>query len=90
MLEAARRSAADGEESLSQLVYTSLLFGALASRMVVDILDGRPVRRHTVVDAHRAVRPPWAHLRTSVRRPWVLALALRDLATLERGPGDRR
>ena len=90
MLESARTAVATGEESVSQLVYTSMLFGALASRMVVDVLDGRPVRRHTVVDAHAAVRPNVASLRARLRKPWVLALALRDLAVLERTPGGRR
>ncbi len=90
MLESARRSVATGEESVSQLVYTSMLFGALTARMVIDVLDGRPVRRHTVVDAHRAVRPPVTHLVTRLRKPWVLALALRDLAVLEHGSERRR
>ena len=85
MLDSARRSVATGEESVSQLVYTSMLFGALASRMVIDVLDGRPVRRHTVVDVHRAVRPAVPALLGRLRRPWVLALALRDLAVHERG-----
>lgn len=90
MLDSARRAVATGEESVSQLVYTSMLFGALASRMVVDVLDGRPVRRHTVVDVHGAVRPPLPALRARLRKPWVAALALRDLAVLERGAGRRR
>ncbi|MGY1679182.1 HesA/MoeB/ThiF family protein [Geodermatophilus sp. SYSU D01176] len=90
MLESARAAVATGEQSVSQLVYTSMLFGALASRMVVDVLDGRPVRRHTVVDAHAAVRPAVASLRARLRKPWVLALALRDLAVLERAAGSRR
>jgi hypothetical protein len=90
MLDSARRVVATGEESVSQLVYTSMLFGALASRMVIDVLDGRPVRRHTVVDVHGAVRPPVAALRARLRKPWVAALALRDLAVLERGAGRRR
>jgi tRNA threonylcarbamoyladenosine dehydratase len=90
MLDSARAAVATGEESVSQLVYTSMLFGALASRMVVDVLDGRRVRRHTVVDAHAAVRPAAASLRARLRKPWVLALALRDLAVLERTPGGRR
>ncbi len=90
MLESARRSVATGEESVSQLVYTSMLFGALTSRMVVDVLDGRPVRRHTVVDAHRAVRPSRVSRATRLRKPGVLALAQRDLAVLERGSRRRR
>lgn len=90
MLESARAAVATGEESVSQLVYTSMLFGALASRMVVDVLDGRPVRRHTVVDVHGAVRPPVSALRARLRKPWVAALALRDLALLERGAGRPR
>ncbi|WP_157937141.1 HesA/MoeB/ThiF family protein [Geodermatophilus chilensis] len=90
MLESARSAVAGGEESVSQLVYTSMLFGALASRMVVDVLDGRPVRRHTVVDVHAAVRPAVSSLRARLRKPWVLALALRDLAVLERTSGRGR
>jgi tRNA threonylcarbamoyladenosine dehydratase len=57
----ARRSVATGEESTAQLLDESMRFGALAARMAVDALDGRPVHRHTVVPAHRAVgtrRPP--------------------------------
>lgn len=87
MLESARRAVASGEESLSQLVYASLLFGAIASRMVVDILDGRPVRRHTLVSVDRAVRPMSANLRGALRKPLVALLALKDLATTERTAG---
>jgi hypothetical protein len=43
-----------------------------------------------VVDVHSAVRPPLAVLRARLRKPWVAALALRDLAVLERGAGRRR
>ncbi len=82
MLDSARRTVATGgEQSVPQVVYASLLFGALASRMAVEILDDRPVRRHTFVDAHRAVRPGRVRLAVAARRPVVLLLALRDLAT---------
>ena len=40
MLESARQMLASGEEGLPQLVYTSLLFGAAASRMVVSVSSG--------------------------------------------------
>jgi len=48
----------DPEYSLPQLVYTSLLFGVLASRYVVELLAGRLVREELVLDVHQAVRPP--------------------------------
>ena len=41
--------------SLPQLVYTSLLFGVLASRYVVEVLAGRPVQDEVVLDVHRIV-----------------------------------
>jgi hypothetical protein len=47
----------DPDYSLPQLVYTSLLFGVLASRYVVEVLAGRPVRDELVLDVHRLVSP---------------------------------
>jgi len=84
MLDSARAAQDSPDEPVSQLVYASLLFGALASRMTVELVSGRPVRRHTVVDAHRAVRPWAVNLLSSARKPVVLALALRDLARRSR------
>jgi hypothetical protein len=84
MLDSARAAQDRPDEPVSQLVYASLLFGALASRMTVELVSGHAVRRHTVVDAHRTVRPTTVNLRSTARRPVVLALALRDLARRRR------
>jgi hypothetical protein len=44
------------EYSVPQLVYTSDLFGVLASRYVVEILTGNRVREEVTVDIHQLVR----------------------------------
>jgi hypothetical protein len=59
-----------------QLAYTALLFGALAPRLAVDLLAGRPVRRQIIVDAHQLPRTPGARLRAN----WARAGALARLA----------
>jgi hypothetical protein len=84
MLEHARRHLGSSDEAMPQLVYASLLFGAVASRMTLHVLEGRPVRRHTVVNADAEVQTPATNLRVALRRPVVAALALRDLAALRR------
>jgi len=81
MLEHARERAANPEVALSQVVYASLLFGAIASRMVVDVLDGQRVRRHVLIDGHRAVRSRRANVAMAVRKPLVAVLSLKDLFT---------
>jgi hypothetical protein len=85
MLEQARRQvAADSDDGLPQLVHASLLFGALAARMTLNVLEGRPVRRHTVIDTDKEVGTRRSNVRRSLRKPVVVALALRDLARLGR------
>ncbi|WP_108719397.1 ThiF family adenylyltransferase [Miniimonas sp. S16] len=84
MFVSARASLADPDAPLSQLVYTSLLFGALASRIVVDLLAGERVRRHTVIDAHHAVRTAGRRMSAQWGRPVQALLALRDLARSQR------
>ena len=85
MLESARRQLA-GEDGLPQLVYTSLLFGAAASRMVVSISAGERVRKHTLISVDRAVRTTRGRWGATLRKPVVAVLALRDLAaSRERG-----
>ncbi|HKT03886.1 MAG TPA: ThiF family adenylyltransferase, partial [Rugosimonospora sp.] len=73
MLENARTRLGDPDYSVPQLVYASLLFGALACRMVADLVDGRPVRRHVRVDVHARVRPTRTALAAALHRPVVLA-----------------
>ncbi|WNI17992.1 ThiF family adenylyltransferase [Actinacidiphila sp. ITFR-21] len=45
------------EYSVPQLVYASHLFGVLASRYVVEVLAGNPVRGELTVDVHSLVTP---------------------------------
>lgn len=83
MLEQARRQVAgDVGDGLPQLVHASLLFGALAARMTLNVLEGRPVRRHTVIDTDERVGTRLNNVRRSLRKPVVVGLALRDLARL--------
>lgn len=86
MLESARQMLGSGEEGLPQLVYTSLLFGAAASRMVVAVSSGARVRRHTLISVDRAVSPARERWSAALRKPVIAALALRDLAA-SRGQG---
>ncbi len=78
MLESARPMLATGEESLPQLVYTSLLFGASG---VEDgrlrELGGSTVRRHTLISVDRAVSTTRGRWSAALRKPVVAALALR-------------
>jgi tRNA threonylcarbamoyladenosine dehydratase len=80
MLESARRLLASGEEGLPQLVYTSLLYGAAAARMVVSVSEGSRVRRHTLISVDRAVSTGPARWRSALRKPLVAVLALRELS----------
>lgn len=80
MLELARGRVRSGEEGLPQVVYASLAFGAVASRIVVSLMEDQPVRTHTVIHLDSAVRRRWANLRARLRRPLLVALGLRDLA----------
>jgi len=89
MLEHARRSLGSRDEAMPQLVYASLLFGAVASRITLRVLEGRPVRRHTVVNVDAAVQGPAGNLGATLRKPLVAGLALRDLAVLRRREGTR-
>ncbi|MEP6630144.1 MAG: ThiF family adenylyltransferase, partial [Lapillicoccus sp.] len=80
MLESARRMLASGEDGLPQLVYTSLLYGAAAARMVVSVSEGSRVRKHTLISVDRAVSTGPARWRSALRKPVVAVLALRELA----------
>jgi ThiF family len=64
---------------VSQLVYTSLLFGAVAARLTVDLLDGRRTRTHVAIDLHRATRPRLVNARSLVRTPIEAGRLLRSL-----------
>ncbi len=58
-----------GETSgFPQVVYTCHLFGVLATRAVLDILAGRPVRPKTMVDVNDILRPAGERARVFVER----------------------
>ncbi|HLZ30542.1 MAG TPA: ThiF family adenylyltransferase [Chloroflexota bacterium] len=58
-----------GETSgFPQIVYTCHLFGVLATRAVLDVLAGRPVRQRTLVDVNDVLRPAGERARVFVRR----------------------
>jgi hypothetical protein len=71
------------EFSFPQLVYAADLFGALSAHVVVQLLTGRPVRKHTYLDLHQAVRPAASRWRTRVERPLRAAEAI---ARIRRSP----
>jgi hypothetical protein len=94
-----RRQLAGGGEPFPQLVYSARLFGAIAARVAVDLLSGRPVRKRIVVDAHRLSRPLSARCRLALVRWRELArmsrTALRyrnatPAATVDMAPSDGR
>ncbi|MEU3713670.1 HesA/MoeB/ThiF family protein [Streptomyces catenulae] len=87
MLRNAREHLGEEGYSVPQLVYASLQFGALSARMTAEILAGNPVRRHVVVDVHRATRRTADRWGTAVRRPLTLVGGLRELVSLARAGG---
>src|SRR3979411_826006 len=54
--------------SFPQIVYTCHLFGVLATRAVLDVLAGRPVRGKTMVDVDDILRPAGERARVFVKR----------------------
>jgi CRP-like cAMP-binding protein/molybdopterin/thiamine biosynthesis adenylyltransferase len=61
---------------------TALLFGALVSRLVIDLLDGRPVRSSIQLDIPSQIRPRRERLKVAGKRLAMLYAAnnrLRDL-----------
>ena len=58
-----------GESSgFPQVVYTCHLFGVLATRAVLDMLAGRPVRQKTMVDVNDILRPAATRARVFAQR----------------------
>jgi tRNA A37 threonylcarbamoyladenosine dehydratase len=65
-----------GETSgFPQIVYTCHLFGVLATRAVLDVLAGRPVRPKTLVDVNDVLRP-------AGEKAWVFVKRVRGLLQL--------
>lgn len=85
MLRNLRASMHDDDYHVSQLVYTSMLFGAIASRMAVELLRGSPVRRSVSIDLHQALRRRFTNGRLAATKPLEI---VRTLRTLKKGtPG---
>lgn len=53
MLREALGHLTDDEHSVTQVVYTAVLFGAVVARAAVVLLEGRQPRTTTVIDLHR-------------------------------------
>ncbi|MEU5536005.1 ThiF family adenylyltransferase [Streptomyces sp. NPDC020362] len=84
MLRNAREHLGEADYSVPQLVYASLLFGALSARMTAEILAGEPVRRNVVVNVHHEIRRAGGRWTTAVQWPFTLLGGLRELAALAR------
>lgn len=84
MFEALHANVGNPGYSIPQLAYTAKLFGVLASRMVVELVVGRRVRRETVVDVHHMVRPWQARAVDPIRRIRMLALIFPNLIRMRR------
>lgn len=80
-VDVVREGAGDPDFAFPQLVQAADVFGALASHVVSELVAGRQVRTHTVVDVYQAVRPTPARWRVRLRRPVHL---LSGLARLRR------
>lgn len=85
LIQDVRPNLGDPDYHLPQLVYTSQLFGAVASRMAAELLSGRTPRREVVIDVHDALRNRPERLRVAGRRWLELAKAGADIARLFRG-----
>jgi predicted ThiF/HesA family dinucleotide-utilizing enzyme len=68
-----RRQQANQGTAFPQLVYSARMFGVLGSRLALDLLAGRPVRRRIVVDVNNLPRPLGARWRTGCARTAALA-----------------
>jgi tRNA threonylcarbamoyladenosine dehydratase len=71
-----------------QLVYTANLFGVLATRAVMDVLSGRPVRRRVIVDANAALRPRTQRPRLEVQRLAALLRLNKQAKALRKSAGS--
>lgn len=77
---------ADAAEPFPQLVYSARMFGVIASRLVLDLLAGRPVRRRVLVDVHHLTRPRAARARATLARTAALARMVPTAMTYRRAP----
>lgn len=82
MIRNARTHLNEPSYSVPQLVYASLLFGALATRLTIDVLAGNPLPRHIYVDVHDVVRTRRGRITTKVGRWLELLKATGDIIRL--------
>ncbi len=75
MIGVTRRGLGDPDFAFPQLVHAADLFGVLSTRLTLELLAGRRVRRHTVIDVHQA-------LRTDRHRAWFVARRVIEAAEL--------
>jgi molybdopterin/thiamine biosynthesis adenylyltransferase len=80
MITDLRGSLNDPDYHVSQLIYTSLLFGAIATRMTVELIDDQRVRTHVAFDVHRAARRRLGNSWAMVQKPFEVARLLRGLS----------
>lgn len=69
LVDVVRDHAGDPDFAFPQLVQAADVFGALASHVVSELLAGRRVRTHTLVDVYQAVRPARDRWRVRLTRP---------------------
>lgn len=68
-----RRQQSGESTTFPQLGYSARMFGVLAPRLALDLLSGRPVRRHIIVDVNDLPRRAGARWRTRWARTTGLA-----------------
>jgi tRNA threonylcarbamoyladenosine dehydratase len=68
MIPELRKQLAGEREGFPQIVYTAQMFGVLATRAVLDVLAGGPVRKRVVVDVNKLMRPAGPKLRLEAKR----------------------
>ncbi len=81
MIAIARANLDNPSFNFPQVVYSADLFGALAARIVAELLAGRGVREHIYLDLHQTIRRRGARWRAQLSRP---VAAARLLARLRR------
>jgi len=79
MLTVATDNLQNPDFSFPQLVYAADLFGALSAHVVVQLLTDQPVRKHTYIDVHQAVRPMLPRWRARIERPLRAVIAIARL-----------
>lgn len=79
MITVARDNIDNPSFAFPQLVYAADLFGAMAARVVAELLAGRPVRNHICIDLHQESRPRMRRALMHARRARAAADLLRQL-----------